>query len=481
MRKMFVVAALATFAAGALSAGTVYVPFASDLTIGGIHYTTELLASNADPGTPRRFSTFYIPAAADGTQRSGAGVGVAVDPARTLLIKNLAAPGTAGMLEIAAAPQIALSARLVASNGAGNRLSISYLPLITSDTVAPAGERVDVQGWDRQGSNTVTHFALINLGGAPASCSIKVMRANGTQVGGTALLQPVPLSMGFYPDALALLGETHLSNARAELTCDQPFYAFALVQDVLTGHLRFVPPSGSGRSTLVSPAEGPGTGGDGGGGGGGGGTGGGDGNTTTSGGALVFEVPGLFHVPAKGSPESHTRVYNIQVPTNKRYGKVIVDVDVTNAGWYAKEPNKHHSVFWLHRGKYLSGKWESNVFGNIGAYGGNGASVKMATNVNLGKGQMQAAKKNVGFVPGGTYHFRYVFDTDGRNRTLSVSQGGKEIGAMQDNLIPKGVWTDESGYFMIYFGHENHWAAGLGPEVPSYGWQYSNLRVAFQP
>ena len=75
-------------------------------------------------------------------------------------------------------------------------------------------------------------------------------------------------------------------------------------------------------------------------------------------------------------------------------------------------------------------------------------------------------------------HLRYRFDPGQGRFELLVTQGGVEITRIEGPSIVNAAWTDGSGFFMIYCGHED--SRAFGPEVPTYGWQYADLRIEFK-
>ena len=110
------------------------------------------------------------------------------------------------------------------------------LPTITSENMASAHERIFLQGWLRVGSKK-TALSLVNLGHASGQCTIHYYRANGTEVAAAATVNMKALSHRLYPDVLHMLGVTELSDVRGDVSCTQPFYAFAIVHDAATGEI----------------------------------------------------------------------------------------------------------------------------------------------------------------------------------------------------------------------------------------------------
>jgi hypothetical protein len=230
-------------------AGTAYIPFVTTDPVG--------IDSGRSPApgvdlyntgsVPRRYSVHFIPAG--GSSLNGG----------ELLQEGTVAPHTfasvsccderSGVLVVTGAPQIALSAGLSLMfnhpqpNSVGTRL-----PVVTSRDAVPAGGSALLQGlgWAANGGLT-TSLGILNLGAYLAHCSVTGfvdaperftdLQDLLVQAGSTAAL----------PDVLGQrIGSLGFSSyaARPTVTCDQPFYPFAIAY--YSGSLPFivtVPPS----------------------------------------------------------------------------------------------------------------------------------------------------------------------------------------------------------------------------------------------
>ena len=154
---------------------------------------------------------------------------------------------------------------------------------------------------------------------------------------------------------------------------------------------------------------------------------------------------------------------------------MTVELDIYHGGWNSQNPSGNHSLFWLHRGACCWPSWANNNFGYGNTFGPNRNEVRIGSNV----GGKHSVPVRVALQPGATYHVEYSYDWIARSieLTLTDKATGQVIKTpFLDAREP--VVTDGSGFFMIYFGHGAH---EVGPEVPTYGWEYSNLRVEFIP
>ncbi len=228
--------------------GAVYVPYTADITVGSIRYETQISATNRG-SEDRRFSTVLINAGSDGTNRQGVVPTVrTVLTGSTLLVQDLATPNQLGMLEVAGAPQLAISARIVPVGAQAGALGAT-LPVISSESLIPAGTTVHLQGLARDGQK-VTDLVLANVDHSQASCSVSTIGANGAQLGTTAQVTIAPLSINRYSDVLATLNPSQVSGVRTVVSCNKRFSAFALTFDSVNADIKVIEPSASLTSTL---------------------------------------------------------------------------------------------------------------------------------------------------------------------------------------------------------------------------------------
>lgn len=250
MRRSLVTSwSLALLAAAAPAfGGAVYVPYTADITVGNIRYETQVWAANRGSEN-RRFSTVFINAGSDGTNRQGVVPTVrTVVTGSSVLVQDLAGANQLGMLEIAGAPQIAVSARIVPVGGEAGSLG-GTLPVISSESLIPAGTTVHLQGLARDGQK-ITDLVLANVDHSQASCSVSTIGANGAELGTTAQVTIAPLSVNRFADVLATLNPPQVSGVRTVVSCNKTFYAFALTFDSVNAGVKVIEPSAPLTSTL---------------------------------------------------------------------------------------------------------------------------------------------------------------------------------------------------------------------------------------
>jgi len=434
--------------AAPLWAGTVYVPLVVDqVREEGTLVQTEILLTNNSPFETKSFTYYVIPTFSDGTDRpDDSGTDILLQPRSTFILQELVEPGEVAMVEIDADPEISVAARLNAVDAEGTPTLGTRTPVVSSDNLTPAGQPAYLQGWDRVGELVETDFHLVNLGQVETNCTASVIGPQGAIVEDVPISQPA-LSQRSVPDVLGFLGLGTAEDVSAVFQCDQPFYPYATVHDLETGEIRFLEPSSSGRSTLLPPGE----------------------TDPPVDGAMVYEEPGTFHVPTVGNERAR---FDIPMPGNPTFSRIILDMDFVRGPWN-QPTNENHSIFWLNRGT----RWRSNLFGYFNAFGPGRNIVKLSTNAGLPPGAIQAKDVGVILEEGVRYHVHFEYDTNLNRYEVIVTQNGAQVARIADVATVNTIRTVDENWFIV-FGHE---PGAVGPEVPTYGWQYANLRIQWVP
>lgn len=435
--------------AGPAFGGAVYVPYAADVTIGGVNYKTQVWASNRGSEN-RRFTTFFIGAGADGTDREDAETGnVTVLAGGSVLVQGLAAANQVGMLEISGAPQLMISAQLVPGGDFLGRIGAN-LPVISSENLVAANETVFLQGISRN-SQQVSDFSLVNVSHTQATCTVSAFQANGAAIGSSAQVPVAALSMNRYADVLNILGQPSITGVRLAVTCDQTFYAYGLVFDANNGAVKVIEPSEMLTSTLVAPGDTPppppppecGTG------------------------VLCFERRGVFFTPTGGEPY---RRETFEVPTGS-YSKVHLRVEVINNGW--RQPTTGiHMLWWLAVNRHF------RLLGFAAARGPNANNVLFRHGMNIEA--TAKPKYNIPFtmVIGQVYVNEFTYDTG--NRTLEykiLDAAGNVLLRVEDRTNVNHIEINDGEDLTADFS----WNGENPNEPPTYGWKYQNLTIEAYP
>ncbi|HEX3131793.1 MAG TPA: hypothetical protein VH394_30935 [Thermoanaerobaculia bacterium] len=438
--------ALALLQAAPASAGAVYIPvFTPTGTAGDLH-STEIWVSNSAT-TQRGFAAVFLQAGTDGSGKSGTSPEVPVPPKRTFLLAN---PSNAlGLLEVGSSQEMGITARMVNTSATGLQ-TISAVPVISSANRIEAKGIAHLAGLERDSTRgDTTHLGIVNLGQAATTCEVKFYRADGTQIGATVNLSFQPLSLRQFEDALGSLGEQRIADARAQVSCGQPFYAYAALLTQPAAQVTFIVPS----ALTAASTSGGGT------------TGGGNGNS------VVFQKSGLLHTATTSNPKGYA---DIPITAAMAAKKMVIDMEFVPGPWNRSKIPGNHAIIWLYRGKF-----RGNTVANVNAFGPNKYTIKMNQNVDLGPGQVTAQEMGLQLTQGQRYHLHYVYNAATNLISTEISSGGKLLKSMtMAGTAQGGALAIEPPKLNVEFGH---FPGQEGPEIPSYGWSYYDLRVEMIP
>ena len=138
-------------------------------------------------------------------------------------------------------------------------------------------------------------------------------------------------------------------------------------------------------------------------------------------------------------------------------------------------------MFWLHRGRRNDFTWLGGVLGYVNLRGPTTNIVRTRHDLDV-TDLMQSQTFNVGGampVEGETYHVLYRYDAAAGEVLVRITHGADVIAEGTDVPTTDAVRNTE-GWFFIQFANETD-VSLPGPEVPSLGWQFANLRVEFIP
>ena len=165
-----------------------------------------------------------------------------------------------------------------------------------------------------------------------------------------------------------------------------------------------------------------------------------------------------------------TRTFLIPTQSGETYSRVELDLDLTHEGWYMPQPDGAHGIFQLTR----SQSWGGNLYGFMTLRGpANGNLVRVIANIDLPQGQTTRLQTNKLLDVGVTYHVRYVYDAAGGTRSLLMRGNGQTYVDISGTDVVATVSTLAPGFELILA--TDLACSGCGPEVPTFGWRYSNV------
>lgn len=432
---------VALASASSAYAGAVYVPVTSPNWADGSLHSTEVWVANPS-GSQRAFSTAFRAASTDGSHGSSS-PDIPVPARRTFLLSNVG--NSAGLLEVRSSQEMSIQSRLVNISPAGLQTTTT-VPVISSVNTIAAGKTAYLVGLERDsGRGTLTNLGIVNLGSQGAQCEVKLYRVDGSQIGSTVTLSFFPLSLRQFDDALGVLGEQKITDARVQVSCNQPFFAFAAVVNQPLSQVWFLSPSAVtvAESSNPDPTPGPGN-------------------------SVIFQKNGLIHT---ATPPNHAKG-SLLVPVTAELAvkRMIIEMDWVPGPWNLEKIPGNHAIIWLYRGKF-----RSNSIANVNAFGPNKFTIKMNQNVDLPAGAVTSEEVGLQLQQGKRYHLKYVYDATTNQITAEVSQGGTVLKTLHGQGTAQGnILAVEPPGLNVEFGH---YPGQDGPEIPSWGWSYYDLKV----
>lgn len=425
------IALLATSAP--LAAGTIYLPV-RNLEIEGMTVVPHLLISNTDFQAGAAFSTYWIADRTDGVIRpeDAESPPIVVGPGETFLLNAMPIDGDAGMLEVDLDDALVADARLVftKTEAEENELPIVIdVPVVGSRNVRPAGDTLFLQGLERTRFGSKTDVTILNLGHQEAQCTARIFRSNGRQIGGNVFLGFPALSHTLFEDAFSVLGTEFLAEAKLELSCDQPFLAFAAINSPDTPVARFARPSLPGTSTLRRPGDG----------------------------FVEFELPGLFFKPVNGDS---VRDYDLPLDPDLAYRYIEIEFDLLVREY---QTQLFHSLVGMRR---LN---EMLYFGMFMR------ASNRRTVIDLGDGS--EIKDNGPWQERTRFHLYIRYDVEAGVMIVEFYQGGRLVDSFSGPISHRDL-RDNGRPVNLVFGLRK---VADGAFFPPIGWEFSNLSVVAVP
>jgi hypothetical protein len=312
------------------------------------------------------------------------------------------------------------------------------------------------------GSDTAeTQLALINLASSGNRCSLSL-----TGVGGALVAPRIELSLKprerrpFLNVFEGLAGSRGTIEARATVSCDRDFSAYAVVDDSASGRSDVIAPearaamapmapmtvmTAADRASSAPPKV-----------------------VACSIDALCLDAPGVVHIP---SPPPGLPVGRVSFPAPAGVAERLrLTLDVTVSDWYKPEPSGKHLIYWFVVNKnidmpgllYFRGPDKDQAFARHG----------------MGLTHPQKIKMILPFkaLPGHTYHVDNDYDMARHSYTVTVSDAATgEVKVVLHSRPNVDSYVIKAGSkFLVDMGF---YPGKVETEVPSYGWRYANVHV----
>lgn len=439
-----------------LAAGPLYLPTALNQTAGAYLRSTDVWVTNPD-FVVQGFVVRYLPTLTDGTERTaGDEIGpFYLLPGETKRFDNLVPAGFRGMLEFDGFPGLRFNAALTSRTLQGVKVDEAEIPLLTQVELAQANDYVMLQGLEKVGFATTSNLGLVNFGHASARCYVGLRQKDGLLIIQNAAVDLAPLAQVEFADVFSILGLSIVpEGARAEITCNQLFWAYFSTYNNTSGAVEFVEPSSAiVKSSLVEPS----------------GDGGGEPPPPPPGDAVTFTRAGTFMTYPQSYWGAHNFRINMPFGGARTFRKAIVDFNVHIGNWDSHNPSGFHCIFWLQAGQ----SW-NNMYGYVNTRGTRNLTVFQVNTTGYGYHETTQGGSPQ---PGGDYRVHYEYDTvSGVVFHTIRDMSGNQVAGREYELHPN-IDDFTAGSFFIEFGAQ----LAEGPESYTPGWRFSDLQASFVP
>lgn len=316
-------------------------------------------------------------------------------------------------------------------------------PVMNEETTFQGGQTLALRGLFASDAVSA-NLALVNRSQAVNRCTLALATADGAGLSPVMSLTLQPGETRPFVDAFARRVRL-LTEARATLSCQQSFYAYALLADGDTGRLDVVTPEASAEALAMVKDDVP-----------------------CPTGAVCFDAPGVVHIPAPPPDLPVGRVSFPAPPGNAKRFRLTIDVTV--ADWYPDDPSGKHLIYWFVIDKNLDMPGLLYFLGpnKNEAFARHGIGLKHPQKIKV----IKPFKAEVGH----TYHVDNDYDMAHGKYTVTVTDA--ETG--QVAVVLKSRPNVKS--FLVKAGLDILVDMGFYPgrvdgEVPSYGWKYANVHV----
>jgi hypothetical protein len=300
------------------------------------------------------------------------------------------------------------------------------VPVITNDNWFQGDEIAYIQGLARNAKGHA-NIEIMNLGTQATVCSIELLRPKGTSFGSPLAVTLKPLSHEVVEDPFEEIVASG-AGMRAEVHCDEPFYAYGTFVGESAAHFRMLYP-------LSTPPQ----------------------EVTET---LVVNRPGVFFTAVNG----HSAL-DLELPLvpDRAYRKVTIDFDVN--------VKKFTPIFTGLVGMVHAG---GQRFGKTLYFGTFIRGARNKTLVDLGSPVVEPALRvSSPWKQNALHHVTIVYDAEAATTRMLVTREGKAImdawgGAYNLDIADRGAPV------RVIFG-----LGGVADNAyfPPIGWKFSDLKI----
>jgi hypothetical protein len=317
-------------------------------------------------------------------------------------------------------------------------------PGLHEETAFQGGRTLALRGLLASDSVSAS-LALINRSRTVNRCTLALATAGGASLGPAISLTLGPGETRPVIDAFAGKASV-LTETKATLSCRQSFYAYALVADGDTGRRDVVTPEASAeiltqeKEDVPCPAR-----------------------------AACFDAPGIVHTPEP--PPEGLPVGRVSFPAPAGNAKRFhLTMDVKVADWFPDDPSGKHLIYWFVIEKNL------DMPGLLYFLGPNKNQAFARHGINLTHPQKIKVIKPFAAQVGHTYHVDNDYDMAHSKYTVTITDAetGQVAAVLKSRPNVKSFLVKAGRDILVDMGF---YPGHVDGEVPSYGWEYSNVHV----
>lgn len=300
------------------------------------------------------------------------------------------------------------------------------LPVVTNDNWFQADEPAYIQGLARNARGHA-NLEIMNLAEEAAVCTVQLRRPKGTPIGAPSPVTLAPLSHFVVEDPFeGFVGVG--AGLRAEVTCDQPFYAYGTFVSENVGLFRMLYPLGAPPRPVTETL-----------------------NVTRN---------GVFFVPKAGDSE-----LDLPLPLvpGESYRKVTLDFDVF--------VTKFTPIFTGLVGMVHTGGQRFNKTLYFGTFV---RGLRSKTLVDLGSPIVEPALRiSSPWKQNASHHVTIIYDAEAATTRMLVTSGGKTVMDASGGAYNLDI-ADRGNPVRVVFG-----LRGVADNAyyPPIGWRFSNLKI----
>lgn len=302
------------------------------------------------------------------------------------------------------------------------------LPILTESNWFRAGDTAYLQGFGRTATGA-SNLEIMSFGDSTASCRIQYLRPKGSLLGGPKAASVAALSHVVLRDVLnGVLGGPTGAGVKAQVTCDQPFYAYGTFVDPDVFKFRMLYPL----SAASPPVQE----------------------------TLALDRAGTFFSPVDGSSVLQL---NLPLVPNRAYRAVTIDFDV--------RISQFSPIF-----TGLLGMWHVGGprFNKTLYFGTFVRGARSRTLVDQGSPVVEPALQlSTGWQEGGLHHVTITYDTEAATIHWVVTAGVRVLNDVTAAAYNYDL-ADRGNPVVLQFGLPG---VGDGAYFPPDGWKFSNLHV----